>query len=247
MHSLLPGGPGPTTTLEPNGRTTARAMGALLALGAISVLLWLALPHPEGAREWPILGITLGAFVLAGVLLSGLADRLAPGWFVAIAGLAVVAISAGVYFGAGGGFGFLYLWVAPFAFAVFTLRQAFGIVVLVAIGYAAAMAANGVPAEDALPRWFLSVATVTIVGLLVGRLVDLRRAGDQRFVRGFADSSIGMGLLSAEWQWFEVNDALCRMLGRAPEELIGRSPAEITHPEDLAQSRAIVDRALNSE
>jgi diguanylate cyclase (GGDEF)-like protein/PAS domain S-box-containing protein len=247
MHSLLSGGPGPTTILEPDGRTTARAMGALLALGGVSVLLWLALPHPEDAREWPILAITLGAFLLAGVLLSGVADRVAPHWFVGIAALAVVAISAGVYFGAGGGFGFLYLWVAPFAFAVFTLRQAFGIVVLVAIGYGTAMAANGVAAEDAVPRWVLSVATVTIVGLLVGRLVDLRRASDQRFVRGFADSSIGMGLLSAEWHWFEVNDALCRMLGRAPEELVGRSPAEITHPDDLAQSRSIVDRALSSE
>ena len=64
----------------------------------------------------------------------------------------------------------------------------------------------------------------------------LRRASDERFVRGFADSSIGMGLLSADWRWFEVNDALCRMLGRTREELIGRSPAEITHPDDLARA-----------
>src|SRR3954452_4811132 len=37
------------------------------------------------------------------------------------------------------------------------------------------------------------------------------------------------------------------MIGRAPEELLGRSPAEITHPDDLVESRAIVDRALASE
>src|SRR3954468_8489317 len=247
MISVLPGGSGPTAALEPDGRTKARAMGALLTLGGITVLLWLALPHPATPRERPSLAITLGAFVLAGALLAGICDRLAPRWFVAIAALVTMAISVGVYFGAGGGFGFLYLWVAPFAFAVFTPRQAFGIVALVAAGYASAMAASGVPADEAVPRWLLSVATVTVVGLLVGRLVDLRRASDERFVRGFADSSIGMGLLSAEWRWFEVNDALCRMLGRSREELIGRSPADITHPDDLVQSRAIVDRALTSE
>jgi diguanylate cyclase (GGDEF)-like protein/PAS domain S-box-containing protein len=223
-------------------------MGVLLALGAMNALLWLALPHPEETREWPILGITLVSFVVAGVLLSGAADRLSPSWFVAIAALATIAVSFGVYYSApSGGFAFLYLWIAPFAFAVFSLRQAAAIALLVAVGYAAAMAANSVPLENALSRWFLCVSTVTIVGLLVRRLVDLRRASDQRFVRGFADSSIGMGLLNADWRWFEVNDALCEMLGRSREELIGRSPAEITHPEDLAESRAIVDRALSSE
>src|SRR5215207_1869195 len=251
MHSLLPGGlgsrPGPTA-LEPDRRMTARAMGALLALGGISVLLWLALPHPEAAREWPILGITLAAFVAAGALMAGAGDRLTSRGFVAIAAITTVAVSFGVYYSApAGGFAFLYLWIAPFAFAVFTLRQAAAVALLVAVGYAGALAANSVPVNNAIPRWFLCVATVTIVGLLVRRLVDLRRASDQRFVRGFADSSIGMGLLSADWHWFEVNDALCRMLGRPREELLGRSPAEITHPDDLLQSRAIVDRALTSE
>src|SRR3954451_17916358 len=158
-----------------------------------------------------------------------------------------MAISGGGYLGAGEGRWVLYLWVAPFGFAVFTPRQAFGIVALVAAGYASAMAASGVPADEAVPRWLLSVATVTVVGLLVGRLVDLRRASDERFVSGFADSSIGMGLLSAEWRWFEVNSALCRMLARSPQELIGRTPPAISHPDDLLQCRPILDRALTSE
>ena len=65
-----------------------------------------------------------------------------------------------------------------------------------------------------------------------------------RFRRGFADSPVGMAIISADWRWMEVNDALCRMLGRSREELIGRSPAEATHPDDIGRSRAVVDRAL---
>src|SRR5215208_8380178 len=34
------------------------------------------------------------------------------------------------------------------------------------------------------------------------------------------------------------------MLGRRRDALIGRSPAEVTHPEDVAKSRAVVDRAF---
>jgi diguanylate cyclase (GGDEF)-like protein/PAS domain S-box-containing protein len=252
MQSMLPAGlatqPVPTTALEPDSRTMARALGALLALGGVSVLLWLALPHPPQAHEGPILGLALGSFALAGALLAGAGDRL-PAWaFVALAGLATVAISVAVYFGGtpDGGLPFFYLWVAPYAFAFFAPRWAALIAVLIAAGYGIALTARSIPLNQALSRWFLCVATVTIVGLLVRRLVDLRRASDQRFVRGFADSSIGMGLLSADWRWFEVNDALCRMLGRTREELVGRSPAEITHPDDLAKSREIVDRALGS-
>jgi diguanylate cyclase (GGDEF)-like protein/PAS domain S-box-containing protein len=252
MQSMLPAGlgrrPGPPTALEPDGRTMARAMGALVALAAISLLLWLALPHPPAAHDWPIVGLALAGLAVAGVLLGGAGDRLAPWAFAALSGLTTVAISIGVYAAGspGGGLPFLYLWVAPYAFAFFSLRWAAGVAGLIAVGYAAALTAAEVPLSVALSRWFLLVTTVTIVGLLVRRLVEMRRASDVRFVRGFADSSIGMGLLSADWRWFEVNDALCRILGRPREELLGRSPAEITHPDDLAKSRAIVDRALGS-
>src|SRR5262245_12737558 len=122
MQSMLPAGlgtqPVPPTALEPDGRTMARAMGALLALGGICVLLWLALPHPPGAQAWPILGLTIGDLVIAGALLAGAGDRLPTAAFVGLAALAAVAISVGVYYSGqpGGGFPFLYLWVAPYAF-----------------------------------------------------------------------------------------------------------------------------------
>jgi sigma-54 dependent transcriptional regulator, acetoin dehydrogenase operon transcriptional activator AcoR len=34
-----------------------------------------------------------------------------------------------------------------------------------------------------------------------------------------------------------VNDAMCRLLGRDAEEIVGRSILEFTHPEDVQPSR----------
>ena len=99
---------------------------------------------------------------------------------------------------------------------------------------------------DALAgRWLVVIAGTIALGLFARHLGTLRRVSEGRFRRGFADSPVGMAIISADWRWMEVNDALCRMLGRSREELIGRSPAEATHPDDIGRSRAVVDRALD--
>ena len=45
-------------------------------------------------------------------------------------------------------------------------------------------------------------------------------------------AAIGMALVTIDGRYFEVNDALCRMVGRPREDLVGRTTVEITHPED---------------
>ena len=44
-----------------------------------------------------------------------------------------------------------------------------------------------------------------------------------------------------------VNRALCELLGFAPQELLGRSLLEFTHPDDRARSAAVAQRALAGE
>jgi len=51
--------------------------------------------------------------------------------------------------------------------------------------------------------------------------------------RAFAGGRIGMALIDLDGHWLEVNPALCRMLGRPADEMLGRSLYEVTHPEDL--------------
>lgn len=50
----------------------------------------------------------------------------------------------------------------------------------------------------------------------------------------FDTAPIGMALFSTEGVYLRVNPALCRLLGRDREDLVGRADQELTHPEDRA-------------
>src|SRR5215472_7857562 len=49
-------------------------------------------------------------------------------------------------------------------------------------------------------------------------------------------AAIGIVQVSLEARILGANDALCAILGYAPEEMRGKSLAEILHPDHLAQS-----------
>jgi len=61
---------------------------------------------------------------------------------------------------------------------------------------------------------------------------------DERFRAAFEDASIGMALTSATGQFMLTNQALCQLLGYSKEELAEMKFADITHPDDLADSDA---------
>ena len=106
---------------------------------------------------------------------------------------------------------------------------------------------DAVVADALAGRWLVVVFGSIALGLFARHLGALRRVSEDRFRRGFANSPVGMAILSEDWLWVDVNDALCRMLGRDRDELVGRSPAEVTHPDDIAPSRALVDGSLAGE
>jgi PAS domain S-box-containing protein len=66
------------------------------------------------------------------------------------------------------------------------------------------------------------------------------------FRRGFDGAPIGMVMVDpSEDRFVEVNDAMCRLLGRSRAELIGMTVADVTHPDDhdrlLAARQWLVD------
>ena len=64
----------------------------------------------------------------------------------------------------------------------------------------------------------------------------------------FDNSLIGVTVLNKDAILIEVNDAFCKMLGYAKEEFIGKKTfVDISHPDDLAQSIAMVERLVNKE
>ena len=59
------------------------------------------------------------------------------------------------------------------------------------------------------------------------------------------DAVTGMAVVGLDGRYIAVNPAMCRILGRDEDELIGVHPADITHPDDRAFSEATMDRLLN--
>jgi PAS domain S-box-containing protein len=80
------------------------------------------------------------------------------------------------------------------------------------------------------------------------RIVDAadRRAlheAEARFRAAFEGAPIGMALCDLDGRYLQVNPALCRILGRPEEELVGLTWQEVTHPEDRRAQEAF-ERAL---
>ena len=67
---------------------------------------------------------------------------------------------------------------------------------------------------------------------------------EERFRRLFDLGLIGMAITSVDKGWLEVNDRLCGILGFSREELLRKTWAEITHPDDLAADVARFNQVL---
>jgi diguanylate cyclase (GGDEF)-like protein/PAS domain S-box-containing protein len=105
---------------------------------------------------------------------------------------------------------------------------------------------------EQLQRVIVAVVLAGTVGPAVHALVlALRRTtselseAEERFRRAFDDSQVGMALVSTGGRFQRVNRALCELTGYPEDELLGRTFAEITHPDhvdsDLDALRELMD------
>ena len=70
-----------------------------------------------------------------------------------------------------------------------------------------------------------------VLFLLVSEAVKLDASSD-RLAAAFDTAPIGMALFNPSGHYVRVNPALCGLLGRTAEELLGRRDQELTHPDD---------------
>jgi PAS domain S-box-containing protein len=66
------------------------------------------------------------------------------------------------------------------------------------------------------------------------RAEDALRESEERFRTAFEEGAVAMALTALDSTLLKVNSSFCRMLGFSASELVGRSFAEITHPDDRA-------------
>jgi diguanylate cyclase (GGDEF)-like protein/PAS domain S-box-containing protein len=72
-------------------------------------------------------------------------------------------------------------------------------------------------------------------------------ASERAFRLAFESAPVGMSVIDLHenpGHYLRVNEAMCRTLGYAADQLVGRSYAEITHPDDLDQDAAALSQAL---
>lgn len=67
---------------------------------------------------------------------------------------------------------------------------------------------------------------------------------ENRFRQFFELGLLGMAITSPTKGWIEVNQSLCEILGYSRQELLKKSWAELTHPDDLAPDVAEFDRVM---
>ena len=69
--------------------------------------------------------------------------------------------------------------------------------------------------------------------LEVQQHMEALRESEERFRSAFDYATIGMGVVSLDGRWLQVNRSLCEIIGYAGPELLASNIKEITHREDL--------------
>jgi PAS domain S-box-containing protein len=69
------------------------------------------------------------------------------------------------------------------------------------------------------------------------KVAEALRESEQRFRTVFNNAAVGIDVLDGRGRFIEVNSALARMLGYSKEELAEIGPLDLTHPDDLEESK----------
>lgn len=72
-------------------------------------------------------------------------------------------------------------------------------------------------------------------------------ASEARFRGTFENAAVGVAHVAPDGRWLRVNQRLCEITGYGEEELLQRTFADITHPDDVASDRAQLERMIAGE
>ncbi len=73
------------------------------------------------------------------------------------------------------------------------------------------------------------------------------RQSEDRFRRAFENGPVGMAVVGLDERFFQVNQALCEILGRTSEELLACTVRDVTHPDDLDAEQSKKGRMLRGD
>jgi PAS domain S-box-containing protein len=73
------------------------------------------------------------------------------------------------------------------------------------------------------------------------------RESEERFRRVFEEGPLGLALVGKDCHFLKINSALCQMVGYTEQELVQRTFADITHPDDIREDMALAERLFRGE
>ena len=102
------------------------------------------------------------------------------------------------------------------------------------------------PLVDGRPDY--SRVVIAIVDVTTARRAEqARRDAEELFLTIFEYAPTATGLVTLDGPFAGANPALCRLVGYSESELLSMSWADITHPDDLEESRASMRPVLAGE
>ncbi len=219
-------------------RSLAKALGAVLGLGASFVFLSLALPHPPGGDDVALLAIGVAMALIAPVcwFYGGRIPRLG---LHAILALAIAATGGLTYASsvAAGGYGSIFVWAMLIAGYFFPRRLAIAYLAWALVVYAVTLATvESTAGYSPVTRWLITAVSLTVVMGLTSEIVQRRERADARARRFFDISQDMLSTMDLEGRCVEINAAWKTWLGYRPEDMEGRALLDITHPGDLERA-----------
>jgi PAS domain S-box-containing protein len=86
-------------------------------------------------------------------------------------------------------------------------------------------------------------ARVAAIAIERDRSNEALRESEAHLATVFGQASAGLSEIGLDGRFLRVNDAMCDLLGRRREELLGFHVTDVTHPDDIAASARLIDEA----
>src|SRR5947209_4257516 len=78
-------------------------------------------------------------------------------------------------------------------------------------------------------------------------VLEQLRDSEERFRAVFEGASIGMNVADFEGRFVDANPAFCAIVGYSRDEIVGKSVADITHPDDVDADLTLLKRLASGE
>jgi hypothetical protein len=237
----------------------ARGLALLFGAGATLVAITLVLPHHGDEAQTELLIPVVLAYAVVAVLLS-VPGRFSPALLGVVLAFGTLLVGMCVIYGgqAGAAYAFMYVWVAVYAAAFFSPRQAVAHLVWAIVTYVGVLALSG-DVQPPAAQWLMAAGTSAVVSaLILGLTRELRaRSRDQAAVTRIANAiggadqvgsaSIAQALCAGAME--STGAALVVLLEETPDgtglHVLGRAGAG-TDPFDTPPGVAALDDAYRT-